>query len=638
MIRDFDIISSTASEEHTKLTKAHKDEVASLVSETVSIREEFAKYKLRAAATMRALEEKVNVKSTLTDTPSTSTTTTQKTQQGLQGQSQAQSISTPTSPSSGDGGSGGTRIVELSEALEAETIAKTAAERRCNVLTERLNLMQGRLLENEASLETLRGELQSAAARYADDLETGGLVEEKTRLLEEAEKRILDSEMARSKLAINIPILEAEIKTLKMRIADTEASLLTANARFEQQQEQQRLIASASVPAHSLSIPLIPSEIQPLSSISSSTFIVPHLGTVDTDIIQSSNSTMLSQQQQQEQIQSKQLNSSSTATQSFTQSSKDIRYERQEQQLSSDALLELLISGNGHGVGVSSSSLVNSSSRTGGTIPILQRPTSNPSSRRSFVNGSGNTNANIKNTHSSSSSSSSTGVGNQEDANGSPVHSRAGTRANSLMGSPGSAVLLPHSSLPARPLATVHSSGRLSRDEDDFEEDDLGAAGAEDVLALQYAEVLRELKEARDLLTLQSKQLEVLKETVRECERANERLAVLSPSSPSPNADIITSKTVSIGRENSISSPTSVAAVSTNLTYLKNSVVAYMIADGNTERKRMLPAIAMLLKLSPGEVEKISNSLDGAVVASGGVGSGRGLGSNNAQSRFLGFF
>jgi len=205
-----------------------------------------------------------------------------------------------------------------------------------------------------------------------------------------------------------------------------------------------------------------------------------------------------------------------------------------------------------------------------------------------------------------------------------------------MMGSPGSTnannnlALLPHN-LAARPLATVHSSGRLSRDEDDFEEDDLGAAGTEDVLALQYAELLRELKDAKDLLSLQAKQLDVLKETVRESERASARMAVLSPSSPSTSfssssqftsdahinegKSSSSSSTPQTGRENnynsSSSSSPSVAAISTSLTYLKNAVVAYMIAEGNAEKKRMLPAIAMLLKLSPGEVEKVSACLDG---------------------------
>jgi len=46
-----------------------------------------------------------------------------------------------------------------------------------------------------------------------------------------------------------------------------------------------------------------------------------------------------------------------------------------------------------------------------------------------------------------------------------------------------------------------------------------------------------------------------------------------------------------------------------------------MVAEGNAEKKRMLPAIAMLLKLSPGEVEKVSACLDGISSVSASSGS-----------------
>ena len=127
---------------------------------------------------------------------------------------------------------------------------------------------------------------------------------------------------------------------------------------------------------------------------------------------------------------------------------------------------------------------------------------------------------------------------------------------------------------------------------------------------------------------------------MRESERASARMAVLSPTSPNTssssssssqlttdsllNGGKATSSTPLAGRENSSSSSSSsssVAAVSTSLTYLKNAVVAYMIAEGNAEKKRMLPAISMLLKLSPGEVEKISACLDGISSASASSGS-----------------
>lgn len=45
-----------------------------------------------------------------------------------------------------------------------------------------------------------------------------------------------------------------------------------------------------------------------------------------------------------------------------------------------------------------------------------------------------------------------------------------------------------------------------------------------------------------------------------------------------------------------------------SLEYLKNAIVSYMCTSGLEERKRMVPAIAMLLRLSPEEQSKILQS------------------------------
>ena len=46
------------------------------------------------------------------------------------------------------------------------------------------------------------------------------------------------------------------------------------------------------------------------------------------------------------------------------------------------------------------------------------------------------------------------------------------------------------------------------------------------------------------------------------------------------------------------------------LTFLKNAIVAYMTCEDVGERRRMVPAIAMLLRLSPEELGKVNSSLD----------------------------
>jgi len=48
----------------------------------------------------------------------------------------------------------------------------------------------------------------------------------------------------------------------------------------------------------------------------------------------------------------------------------------------------------------------------------------------------------------------------------------------------------------------------------------------------------------------------------------------------------------------------------TNLQYLKNALVAYMCASGVEERRRMLPAISLLLHLRGDELKRIHAHLD----------------------------
>jgi hypothetical protein len=49
----------------------------------------------------------------------------------------------------------------------------------------------------------------------------------------------------------------------------------------------------------------------------------------------------------------------------------------------------------------------------------------------------------------------------------------------------------------------------------------------------------------------------------------------------------------------------------TNLLYLKNAVLAWMCSASAEERRRMLPAIALLLQLSKEEVARVSARLGG---------------------------
>ena len=165
-------------------------------------------------------------------------------------------------------------------------------------------------------------------------------------------------------------------------------------------------------------------------------------------------------------------------------------------------------------------------------------------------------------------------------------------------------------------LATVHSSGRLSRDEEDFEQDDAAGAPESELeqLAAQYAALAAELAEARAAGALQERQLAALKEALREAERAQARVALLgggggghaSSAALSPHAQPHGHAHAHAHASAGASEPSS--AVS--LTFLKNAVVAILVATDVSERRRMVPAIAMLLKLSPEEAARVAAAVD----------------------------
>jgi hypothetical protein len=158
-------------------------------------------------------------------------------------------------------------------------------------------------------------------------------------------------------------------------------------------------------------------------------------------------------------------------------------------------------------------------------------------------------------------------------------------------------------------LPTILSSGRLSRGEADFDADETGAAAADqpdrqlEALAEQYAALVAELAEARGAAALQQRQLEALKEALREAERAQARLGSLGGG---------------VRPEAAAGAGGGATAEVTGLTYLKNAVVAFMLARETSERRRMLPAIALLLRLSPQEAERVA----AAIGAEGGGSSG----------------
>lgn len=142
-----------------------------------------------------------------------------------------------------------------------------------------------------------------------------------------------------------------------------------------------------------------------------------------------------------------------------------------------------------------------------------------------------------------------------------------------------------------------------SRAEDDFEAD---AAAADEVEMLHRAAAgaAADAREARREAELLSEQCDVLKEALRDAARDRERERTLT----SP-VSVVGGDGVGGAASGAATAPD---AAATNLTFLKNAVVKWMVAGDLQERRKMLPAIALLLRLSPQEIAKVNAALDAA--------------------------
>lgn len=174
------------------------------------------------------------------------------------------------------------------------------------------------------------------------------------------------------------------------------------------------------------------------------------------------------------------------------------------------------------------------------------------------------------------------------------------------------------------PLPRARSFGEgASRDERDYEPD----AGGEEVEALQRAavEAAAAAREAQHEGELLRQQCHVLKEALREAQREAERVAILGsplpaqhtqggarPPSPAGAAPAGSAAAAAPGGGS--------GGAGTNLTYLKNSVVAYLASRSPEERRAMLPALTLLLRLSPAEVARIEAAAGGASAGGGAAG------------------
>jgi hypothetical protein len=134
--------------------------------------------------------------------------------------------------------------------------------------------------------------------------------------------------------------------------------------------------------------------------------------------------------------------------------------------------------------------------------------------------------------------------------------------------------------------------GPGSREEEDFEEDT--AQEEARMLAERCGEAEAEVGRLRGEVTRLRAAAEVAAEARREAERAEARSASLLAPSP---------------RGSSTASPAT-GGPTVSLQYLKNSVVAFMATGSARERAAMLPAIALLLKLGPGECASIVGQLE----------------------------
>jgi hypothetical protein len=151
------------------------------------------------------------------------------------------------------------------------------------------------------------------------------------------------------------------------------------------------------------------------------------------------------------------------------------------------------------------------------------------------------------------------------------------------------------------PSPGARSVGAHSRAEDDFEAD--AAVDEVEMLQRAAASATADANEARRDAELLRSQCDVLKEALRDAARASERESTLRGDG---------------GGNSSTSAPMPMA----NLTFLKNAVVAYMATRNIAEQRRMLPAISLLLRLSPTEVARIAATLDSSSAApiAGAVG------------------
>jgi hypothetical protein len=163
------------------------------------------------------------------------------------------------------------------------------------------------------------------------------------------------------------------------------------------------------------------------------------------------------------------------------------------------------------------------------------------------------------------------------------------------------------------------------------------AARELEALHAKFEAVCAELADVKHDAARQGEQMAVLKDTIREQEREIGRLGTLgaglasagpvgaASASPASAASAPVEPRTPAGGAGTpggvrpLPAPPAANAAAVNLQYLKNALVAYMAAGTAEEKRRMLPAITLLLHLSGDEVKRITGALEADAGGGGGV-------------------